>query len=117
MVWTSHIKSFDDIEPQLRFTSQAALNLPSAALFSYNVNGSVTFKHLIDAFLKGSGIPCPTLFANARNHFNASMLDLSEAKLEETSFRPRIFCWAATGSPSIEINGPGISVSVITSII
>lgn len=115
MAWSSHIKSFEDIEPQLRFTSQAALDLPTTALSSYDSNGNVTFKHLVDAFLKGSGIPCPGLFTEALNHFNSSMLDLSPVRVEEPSFRPRIFCWAATGSPSIEINGPGISVSTTTS--
>lgn len=115
MVWTSHIKSFEDIESQLRFTSPATLNLPAEVFSSYDSNSPLTFKHLVDVFLKGSGIPCPGLFAEAQHHFNSSLLTLPMDKIDHQSFRPRIFCWAATGSPSIEINGPGISVSAYLS--
>jgi hypothetical protein len=107
MVWTSHIKSFDDIAPHLRFLlcSQNILSQLAAALSSYE---NVTFEELFHRFLKGTGVPCPKLFENARNHFT-SIIDLS--KIDDLGFRPRIFYWAATGSPSIEINGPGVSVS------
>ncbi|KAF8164427.1 hypothetical protein BJ912DRAFT_863835, partial [Pholiota molesta] len=108
MVWTSHIKSFEDIAPHLRFPScsRHVLLQLSVALSSH---GDVTFEKLLYKFLEGTGIPCPKLFENARNHFT-SIVDLS--KIDDAGFRSRVFYWAATGSPSIEINGSGISISL-----
>lgn len=107
MVWTSHIKSFDDIAPHLHFPlpSQNVLSQLAAALSSHE---NIAFEELLHNFLKGTSVPCPKLFESARNHF-ASIVDLS--KIDDAGFRPHIFYWAATGSPSIEINGPGVSVS------
>jgi hypothetical protein len=56
---------------------------------------------LITNFLQGSGIPCPTLFAEVQDGFS-SLVSLD--KIDTKSFRPRMFLWAATGSPTVDPN-------------
>jgi hypothetical protein len=57
---------------------------------------SDTMTDLVTTFLQGSGVPCPGLFAQLSGAFN-SILDMS--KIDEHSFRPKIWAWATTGAP------------------
>ncbi len=73
-------------------------------------NHDTTFDSLLTSFLKGSGIPCPSLFYGVRDHFN-SIIDLS--CIDDDGFRARTFCWAATGSCERAVDAASISVSHI----
>ena len=84
--WTSYISSFDAFEGHIQFLQAC--------------NTTVNFGLHLTNFLKGSGIPCPHLFDEARPYFSP-LIDLS--KVEDIGFRPRVFCWAATGSPSLTL--------------
>lgn len=64
----SHILSYANLEPHLQIqppSTQHQIEL-NAALSNY----AFDFEHLIVHFLKGTGIPCPELFADAKTHFN-----------------------------------------------
>lgn len=50
-------------------------------------------------FLQGSGAPCPALFESLKEGFS-SLIDFD--KVDDPSFRPRVFLWAATGCPTID---------------
>ena len=93
LMWMSHISSFANLEPHLRILS------PSTAwqneLRRALSDGSAAFESLITFFLKGIGVPCPALFADAKPHFSRCV-DLSN--IDQDGFRSRMFCWAATGS-------------------
>jgi hypothetical protein len=58
-------------------------------------------------FLKGSGVSCPAIFKEAKTHFSL-VVDLTT--IDTFSFRSRMFCWAANGSPSIQVEGSPIQV-------
>lgn len=73
----------------------------------------VTFESLLVRFLKGKGIPCPRLFANATEHFD-NIVELD--RIEDENFRPRMFCWAASGSPQREPDSTPIAVSTLSNI-
>jgi hypothetical protein len=59
----------------------------------------MTFSFIIKQFLQGTGVPCPGLFEEAKHHFTANLVDLSNIGVP--SFRSKIFSWATTGSVSI----------------
>ena len=68
---------------------------------------TTTIYTLIEDFLQGSGIPCPTLFAEVRDSFSSAIsLDM----VDTAAFRSRVFLWAATGSPTIDPGLQGVSV-------
>jgi hypothetical protein len=68
----------------------------------------VMFESLLTTFLQGTGIPIPEHFASAKDHFN-SVVDLDA--IEESGFRARMLCWAATGSCERAADTARISVS------
>jgi len=107
LLWTSHISSYANLEPHLRIqppSTQWQTQL-HAALSDY----TSSFESLITDFLKGTGIPCPGLFADAKTHFNR-LVELELSNIDRDGFRPRMFCWAATGSCDREINAGRIQV-------
>jgi len=69
----------------------------------------MTFSFVIKQFLQGTGVPCPALFEEAKHHFTANLVDLSNIGVP--SFRSKILAWATTGSASINTN-EGLSISV-----
>ncbi|KAF8203454.1 hypothetical protein K438DRAFT_1964935 [Mycena galopus ATCC 62051] len=52
-------------------------------------------------FLKGTGTPCPLLLEEGKSHFDAAVID-ELLNIDLVSFRPRMFCWATTGSPFLD---------------
>lgn len=62
------------------------------------VGDGATFQGLVEEFLQGSGIPCPSKFDELKDGFN-TLIDLN--KIDTPGFRSRVFTWAATGSPTI----------------
>jgi hypothetical protein len=76
-----------------------------------NSGCSTTFSSLLIDFLKGSGIPLPQLFAEAKQHFN---LIINLENVNNNGFQAWMFCWASTGSCDRASNAPHISVSSIS---
>jgi hypothetical protein len=100
ILWTSNITSPADFIPCLHIrssSSDVARQLAAAV-----PDASMTFSSIIKQFLQGIGVPCPVLFEEAKHHFTANLVDLSN--IGALSFRSKIFSWATTGSVSISTN-------------
>jgi hypothetical protein len=110
ILWTSNITSPTDFIPYLNIRSSSSDVARQLAAAVPDV--SMTFSFIIKQFLQGTGVPCPGLFEDAKHHFTANLVDLSN--IGELSFRSKIFSWATTGSVSINTN-EDISVSHGTS--
>jgi len=106
LLWTSHISSYANLEDHLVIVEPPLPLREQLQHSQSNPNGS--FTSLFTDFLKGSGIPCPALFDDAKNHFN-KIIDLRQADAE--GFRAKMFCWAVTGSCDREQGAPDIKVS------
>ncbi|EPQ49961.1 hypothetical protein GLOTRDRAFT_123678 [Gloeophyllum trabeum ATCC 11539] len=106
IVYSSRIASSSTLQDRLTilppfhgFTDELS------ALCGYEISDILTH------FLSGIGVPCPERFEVAKAHFNP-IVDLRN--LASPTFRPRAFCWAATGSPTLDTNGSKIKISVVT---
>lgn len=66
-----------------------------------------TLQGILTKFLKGSGVPCPQLFDQAKAHFS-DLVNLEQ--IDEPSYRSKMFCWAATGCPSLIADSDDITV-------
>ena len=110
LLWTSHISSYANLEPHLRI--QAPSDQWRSQLHAALSNNTSSFESLVTDFLNGTDIPCPRLFADAKTHFNR-LVEFELSNIDENSFRPRMFCWAATGSCDREINAGRIQVRSI----
>jgi len=108
MLWTSNITSPGDLLPYLHIrtsSSDVARQLAAAV-----PDPSMSFSSIVQQFLHETGVPCPVLFEDAKHHFTANLVNLSD--IGAVSFRSKILVWAATGSVSINTNdAAGISVS------
>jgi len=107
-LWTSEITSFTNISNLLSFsdTTPATIRLDFALK---QVNRDYTIQYLFLRFLQGTGIPSNPHFEDATHHFSGHV-DLSH--IDKKSFRPRIFCWALTGSPALDFGSSGLHVRV-----
>ena len=109
VLWTSAVCNYESLAPQLHcsrppphFARELAAALPG------NIH---SIPDLIATFLQGSGAPCPALFESLKEGFS-SLIDFD--KVDDPSFRPRIFLWAATGCPTIDPTSSDlITVSLI----
>ncbi|KAJ8502586.1 hypothetical protein ONZ45_g11619 [Pleurotus djamor] len=109
ILWTGHISSFEDLEPHL-IVSDTSHSIASS-LSTHLPPGSLTsLKALLFRFLSGTGTPCPTLFEAVRHGFDQA-IDI--ASIEETSFRSRLFAWAVTGSPHVDVDNDRIVVRFV----
>lgn len=110
LLWTSHISSYANLKEHLFFVfpSVTLRNQLESALNILNDTGS-DFASLLTDFLKGSGVPCPDLFDDAKVHFS-NLVDLSQ--IHNDGFRARMFCWAVTGSCDREQGASPLTVSV-----
>ncbi|KAJ3766979.1 hypothetical protein FB446DRAFT_652916 [Lentinula raphanica] len=68
----------------------------------------MTFPEVFQQFLEGRGLPCPSLMEELRGRFSVPL-----DKASEKGFRMKMFCWAATGSPQIILDGAPIEVSLV----
>jgi hypothetical protein len=108
LAWTSHISSYGSLSSHLDIRRAPA---SSEADFAHAVGEpAVSFQEIFVEFLKGSGIPCPNLFADVREHFS-TLVNL--ATIDQPGFRSHMFCWATTGSPSVELRGTPIEVCIL----
>ncbi|KAJ7631607.1 hypothetical protein DFH06DRAFT_1438745 [Mycena polygramma] len=97
--WTAYISDFASLEPHLAVSVPSAANL--GPHFGTTAN-ALDPEELFYGFLRRSGNPCTAAaFEDAKPHFHPDVIArLSE--VDSVSFRPRMFCWASTGSPFIE---------------
>jgi hypothetical protein len=72
-------------------------------------DSNITFTALFWDFLKGKGIPCQAAFDGVEAFFTDAV-DMS--RVDQDDFRSTSFCWAATGSQTVDIEGDRISVSI-----
>ncbi|KAF8184263.1 hypothetical protein K438DRAFT_1766360 [Mycena galopus ATCC 62051] len=94
--WTSCITDYQSLEPHLIVTS------PSSSAVTLHFGTAATTldpNTILTSFLRGSGDPCPAgVLEDAKGQFHPDVIgQLSQIDLP--SFRPRMLCWAATGSP------------------
>lgn len=102
MVYTSQISGFEDLEQHLDFAAAALLIAPlNNTLQSLEFDDPPQhFRDLVCRFLKGTGIPCPQKFNEAKAHFSG-IADLN--RINQAGFRAHILCWAVSGSPFLDI--------------
>ncbi|KAJ7037608.1 hypothetical protein C8F04DRAFT_1393529 [Mycena alexandri] len=74
-------------------SSNPALSAPIAAAM-----GDESLIDIIADYLMGSGIPCPAMFEEARQHFPAGV-DLSF--INSPNFRAQMLTWAISGTPCL----------------
>ncbi|KAF8230858.1 hypothetical protein L208DRAFT_1473398, partial [Tricholoma matsutake] len=110
MLWASNVTSPSDLLPylQIRTLSSDVVHQLAAAV----PDSSMTFSSIVQQFLHKTGVPCPTLFEDAKPHFTANLVNLSD--IGPVSFCSKILAWAATGSVSINTNDAGISIMLIS---
>ncbi|KAF7372404.1 hypothetical protein MVEN_00101500 [Mycena venus] len=97
--WTSHISDYRSLEPLLIISQPDPHDLLST--FGPPIPMALDAEALFTNFLQRVGTPCPALLEAAKPHFDAAVLhELLNINLP--SFRPRMFCWATTGSPFLE---------------
>ena len=89
--------NYESIAPQLHCSQPSPRFSRELAAALSGVTQSIP--GLIENFLQGSGAPCPALFESLKEGFS-SLIDFG--KVDDPSFRPRIFLWAATGCPTID---------------
>lgn len=111
LIWTTVLHNADDLCGSLvvRELDVAA----SVHMFREHVAGTsdsgATMETLLTDFLRGSGISFSSGFDEVRGSFDA-LVDLS--RIDSSAFRPRMFSWAATGSPSLDLQSSPINVSL-----
>ncbi|KAF8057836.1 hypothetical protein FPV67DRAFT_1429869 [Lyophyllum atratum] len=104
VVWTSHISDFASLSPHLSWGRTPSEFTSALALVT---DDNLSLQSIIGAFFQGSGLPSPTRFAEIKESFSPA-IDLT--KLDTQGFRPRMFAWAATGSPSLDPASDMISI-------
>lgn len=112
-VWSSRLLSMAALEMVLQIENPPLpymVRIRQAARPS-GPPGRSDFKSMLLTFLSGSGIPNEDLFNEVKHTFN-SLIDLSQ--ISSPFFRPRMFVWAATGSPFIGSDQQDIAVSTDT---
>ena len=95
LLWTLAVCSYESLAQQLHCSQPPPgfIRELAAAL------SGVTVPDLITNFLQGTGAPCPALFELLKEGFS-SLIDFN--KVDDPSFRPQVFLWAATGCPTID---------------
>jgi len=97
LLWTSSVCDYESLAPHLHYTQPPPGFIRQLATAYPDLGHSVS--NLIANFLQGTGAPCPESFSPLRDGFS-SLIDFD--KLDDQSFRSRIFLWAATGCPTID---------------
>ncbi|KAK7001616.1 hypothetical protein R3P38DRAFT_3216457 [Favolaschia claudopus] len=96
--WTSYISDFGCLEPHLLISTPP----PSRVVSHFGARGvalDLEPEILLTQFLREHGNPCdPQVFDDAKAHFHPDVVSQLH-KIDSPSFRSRMFCWAATGTP------------------
>jgi hypothetical protein len=96
---TSHISDYRSLEPLLIISQPDRNGLLRD--FGSPIPTALDAEALFNNFLQRIGNPCPALLEASKYHFVTAVLD-ELPKILSPSFRPRMFCWATTGSPFLE---------------
>ncbi|KAJ7199940.1 hypothetical protein GGX14DRAFT_572373 [Mycena pura] len=98
-VWTSFISTFQSLKPHLLVTVPTSTKVVQhfgAASSSLNPEA------IFHGFLQRTGIPCPVaLLESAKAHFHPDVVG-QLCDIYSPAFRPRMLCWASTGSPFLD---------------
>lgn len=99
------VETYDDLSPMLEVKCDLSeedeallLNALESAPEPYR---GQSFEFILQDFLEGVGIPCPTLFETMRDRINP-IVSLTEAK-NSPSFHLRTFSWAVGGAPFLKV--------------
>ncbi|KAJ7711587.1 hypothetical protein B0H16DRAFT_1480244 [Mycena metata] len=94
--WTSFIPNAAALDPFLVVTAPSATKLaPHFGTTANNLEPEVLFT----GFLQRSGNPCdPAAFLDVQVHIHPDVI-AQLPNIDSPSFRPRMLCWVATGSP------------------
>ncbi|KAJ7166343.1 hypothetical protein C8R43DRAFT_1162799 [Mycena crocata] len=96
--WASHIVDYASIEENLDISAPPAVERTRLmGSLPFTIDPNTIFRD----FLQRQGIPCPVLFAAAREMIH-SMVPLDD--IDSPAFRPRMLAWATTGSPDSELS-------------
>lgn len=103
------VKDFDslhlDFVDKLTSDTLDALRSASYALGQREFN----MRRLFRTFLEGTGVPCPLLLNDIKDHFNTSVIDLD--RISEGNYRMRMFLLATTASSQKIVDGRDVNVS------
>ncbi|KAJ6589567.1 hypothetical protein B0H19DRAFT_922638, partial [Mycena capillaripes] len=96
--WTSQIVDFHSVERLLLISEPDRPNL--IRNFGMDVPDLDAERLFLD-LLKRTGNPCPALLEDGKSHFDPAVID-ELPNIDLPSFRPRMFCWATTGTPFLD---------------
>ncbi|KAF8153591.1 hypothetical protein K438DRAFT_1622759, partial [Mycena galopus ATCC 62051] len=98
-LWTLVIHNFDSIKSHLSVVT----TLTRESILDFVEQDSpvldMDLAHMLQEWLKGSGIPCPGLFEIAKPTLS-KLIPFGD--VDSPAFRPKMFCWSGTGSPHVE---------------
>ncbi|KAJ6600311.1 hypothetical protein DFH09DRAFT_1302798 [Mycena vulgaris] len=99
--WTSHITDFNSIDPHISVMVPSNTRCtPHFGVLPTDLDAQGLFIR----FLQGSGNPCSEdRLEGAKPHFSVDVIE-ELANIDKPFFRPKLFCWAATGSPFLDPN-------------
>ncbi|KAJ7080144.1 hypothetical protein B0H15DRAFT_804135 [Mycena belliarum] len=72
--------------------------------------GGESIMDILSDYLMGSGIPCPTLFESAKQHFPPG---LDYSLVDSPVYRAQSFAWAISGSPYLPTNLGNIRIILV----
>jgi len=103
LIYSGTIRDFTDLRDLISFSDKSGdPTLLSDLQIALGSPNPVTYKSIFAAFLEGTGLPCPQLFAEVMGGFSP-MIELSDLSATDLpSFRSKIFAWASTGSPHLD---------------
>ncbi|KAJ7587019.1 hypothetical protein C8J56DRAFT_890932 [Mycena floridula] len=99
LVSSSHITSYNDIKDIITVQLSNDTNWATVTSTLDVADALGSFGDLFKEFLQGSGVPVPALWGDAKNHIS-DFINLAD--INKDFFRPRMFAWAATGTPELK---------------
>ncbi|KAF8143065.1 hypothetical protein K438DRAFT_1784082 [Mycena galopus ATCC 62051] len=98
-LWTSVIHNFDSIKSHLSVVTTPTRESILDFVKQDSPVLDMDLSHMLQEWLKGSGIPCPGLFEIAKSTLS-KLIPFGD--VDSPAFRPKMFCWSGTGSPHVE---------------
>ncbi|KAF8174019.1 hypothetical protein K438DRAFT_1849830 [Mycena galopus ATCC 62051] len=98
-LWTSVIHNFDSIKSHLSVVTTPTRESLIDFVGQDSPVLDMDLAHMLQEWLKGSGIPCPGLFEIAKPTLS-KLIPFGD--VDSPAFRPKMFCWSGTGSPHVE---------------
>ncbi|KAF8166430.1 hypothetical protein K438DRAFT_1857228 [Mycena galopus ATCC 62051] len=98
-LWTSVIHNFDSIKSHLSVVTTPTRESILDFVEQDSPVLDMDLAHMLQEWLKGSGIPCPGLFKIAKPTLS-KLIPFGD--VDSPAFRPKMFCWSGTGSPHVK---------------